>query len=165
MSETGLSLVEHPSDREVVFTRLFNAPRERVWQAWTDPRHLHAWWGPAGFTTTTHEFAFVPDGVWRHIMHGPDGTDYPNVVVFREIDPPSRLVYENGWDLPGAPLDFKVVLSFASEGTRTRLSLHMTFASAEAFKTAVERYGVLQGGIQTMERLAGYVGQAAVKRG
>jgi uncharacterized protein YndB with AHSA1/START domain len=157
MTDSGNSTMERPSDREVVFTRLFNAPRERVWKAWSSPEHLHQWWGPAGFTTTTHEFAFVPGGVWRHIMHGPDGTDYPNLVVFREIDPPARLVYENGWDLPGAPLDFKVVLTFTAEGDQTRFSLHMTFANAEAFRTAVERYGVLQGGTETLERLAGFV--------
>jgi uncharacterized protein YndB with AHSA1/START domain len=113
--------------------------------------------GPAGFTTTTHEFSFVPDGVWRFIMHGPDGTDYPTVVVFREIEAPSRLVYGNGWDLPGSPLDFKVVVTFVAEGTKTRLALHMTFNSDEAYRTAVERYGVLHGGTQTLDRLAGYV--------
>ena len=81
---------------------------------WTELRHLHRWWGPAGFTTTTHEFAFVPGGVWRFVMHGPDGTDYPNRIVFREIDPPARIVYENGWDLPGVPLDFTVVVTLRS---------------------------------------------------
>jgi uncharacterized protein YndB with AHSA1/START domain len=148
------SRVERPSDREVVFSRLIDAPREVVWKAWSDVRHLHEWWGPADFTTTTHEFEFAPGGVWRHIMHGPDGTDYPNVIIFREIDPPSRLVYENGWDLPGAPVDFTAVLTLAAEGEKTRHSLHMTFRDAAAFKTAVERYGVLEGGVQTFERIA-----------
>ena len=105
-----ISTADRPSDREVVFRRLLDAPRELVWKVWSDPEHLHHWFGPAGFTLTTLEFAFVRDGVWRFIMHGPDGTDYPNLVVFREIVPPSRLVYENGWDLPGWPLDFVVVV-------------------------------------------------------
>jgi len=153
-----MSQIEHPSNREVIFSRLLDAPRELVWKVWCDPQHLLQWWGPAGFTTTTHEFSFVPDGEWRFIMHGPDGTDYPNLVVFREIEPPSRLVYENGWDLPGSPLDFKVVVTFDAVGTKTRLSLHMTFRNAEAYRTAVERYGVLEGGRQTLDRLAGYVG-------
>lgn len=145
------------SDREVKFSRVLDAPRELVWKVWSTPEHLHRWFGPSGFTTTTHEFSFVPDGEWRFIMHGPDGTDYPNRVVFREIDPPSRLVYDNGWDLPGAPLDFSVVVDFTPEGAGTRISLHMTYENADAFKTAVERYGVLEGGTQTMERLAEYV--------
>lgn len=152
-----MSVITRPSDREVVFSRLIEAPRELVWQAWTSPQHVHQWWGPDGFTTTTHEFDFVPGGVWRFVMHGPDGTDYPNRVVFREIQPPSRLVYENGWDTPGAELDFRVVTTLVQEGKSTRLSLHMTFRNAKAMQLAVERYGVLEGGEQTLERLAGYV--------
>src|SRR5262245_59007884 len=112
--------VERPSDREVIFTRVLDAPREVVWRAWTDLRHIHKWWGPAGFTTTTHEFSFAPGGEWRFIMHGPDGTDYPNRILFREIEAPSRLVYENSWDLPGAPVEFTVLVSFLADGTRTR---------------------------------------------
>jgi len=102
----------------------------------------------------------VPDGVWRFIMHGPDGTDYPNRVVFREIVPPSRLVYQNGWDLPGAPLDFVVVVTLLPEAQRTRFTIHMTFRDAAAMKTAVESYGVLQGGTQTLDRLAQYLAGA-----
>ena len=150
------SSAERLSDREVVFTRLVDAPREQVWTIWTELRHLHRWYGPAGFTTTTHEFAFVAGGVWRFVMHGPDGTDYPNRIVFREIDPPSRIVYENGWDLPGAPLDFTVVVTFDPHGEKTRFSLQMTFRDADALRTAVERYGVLHGGTQTLDRLAQY---------
>jgi uncharacterized protein YndB with AHSA1/START domain len=155
------SALEQPSDREVIFSRLLDAPQELVWRAWTDPEHVHQWFGPAGFTTTTDEFEFVPGGVWRFIMHGPDGTDYPNRIVFREIVPPSRLVYENSWDLPGAPLDFRVVCEFVADANRTNLSIHMTFRDAEAFKTAVERYGVLDGGTQTLDRIAQYLRNVA----
>jgi uncharacterized protein YndB with AHSA1/START domain len=154
-------VVQRPSEREVVFARVIDAPRELVWETWTDVEHLRHWFGPAGFSTTSYEFAFVPGGVWRFVMHGPDGTDYPTIVVFREIDPPSRIVYENGWDLPGAPLDFTVVVTFAAEGTRTRLALHMTFRDADAVRTAVERYGVLEGGMETFERLARYLATRA----
>ncbi len=150
-------MIDRPSDREVVFSRLLDAPPELVWQVWTEPRHIHQWWGPVGFTTTTQEFAFVPGRIWRHIMHSPDGTPNPSIVIFREIQSPSRLVYENGWDLPGAPLDFKVVVTFAPDAGKTRLWLHITFQDAEALKTAVERYGVLEGGPQTLGRLAQYL--------
>jgi uncharacterized protein YndB with AHSA1/START domain len=145
------------SDREVVFTRLLDAPRPVVWEAWTDPRFLHEWWGPDGFTTTTHEFAFVPGGTWRFTMHGPDGIDTPNRIVFREIEAPSRLVYENGWGRAGAPLDFEVVVTLAPIGDQTRLSLHMTFRDAASLRTAVEYYGVLPGGVQILDRLAVYL--------
>lgn len=158
MLRSELSVRSQPSDREVLFSRLLDAPRELVWKVWSDPEHLHVWFGPEGFTITTHAFSFVVDGVWRFIMHGPDGTDYPTLIVFREIDPPLRLVYDNGWDLPGAPLDFTMVVLFATEGAKTRLSMRLTFESPEAFTTAVERYGVLEGGTQTLDRLARYLG-------
>jgi hypothetical protein len=70
-------------------------------------------------------------------------------------------VDENGWDLPGAPLDFTVVVTFDSVGAKTRLSIHFTCASAKALRTAVERYGVLEGGTQTLDRIAGYLGGIA----
>jgi uncharacterized protein YndB with AHSA1/START domain len=155
--EATKSLRQQLSDREVEFTRLLDAPRELVWKVWSEPAHLHAWFGPTGFTITTHEFSFVPGGEWRFIMHGPDGTDYPTHIVFREIDPPSRIVYDNAWDLPGAPIDFTVVVMFRAEGAKTRFSLRMTFAHPDAYKTAVERYGVLDGGTQTLDRLAALV--------
>jgi uncharacterized protein YndB with AHSA1/START domain len=149
--------VTHPSGREVVFSRLIVAPVALVWEIWSSVRHLHEWFGPAGFTTTTQEFTFVPGGVWRFTMHGPDGTDYPNRIVFLTIEPKTRIVYENSWDLPDAPLDFTVVVTFAAEGEGTRLILHMTFANDAAMQIAVERYGVLSGGIETFERIAEYV--------
>ena len=149
--------VTRPSGREVVFSRLIAAPVALVWEIWSSVRHLHEWFGPTGFTTTTQEFAFVPGGAWRFTMHGPDGTDYPNRITFRTIAPKTRIVYANSWDLPDAPLDFTVVVTFAAEGEGTRLILHMTFANDAAMRTAVERYGVLSGGIETFERIAEYV--------
>jgi uncharacterized protein YndB with AHSA1/START domain len=149
--------ITRPSGREVVFSRLIAAPVPLVWEIWSDVRHLHEWFGPAGFTTTTREFEFAPGGVWQFTMHGPDGTDYPTRIVFRTIEPKTRIVYANSWDLPGAPLDFIVVVTFAAEGEGTRLILHMTFANDAAMQTAVERYGVLSGGKETFERIAEYL--------
>ena len=67
-----------------------------VWQAWTDPKHLAQWWGPNGFSTTTSAFDMRPGGVWRFVMHGPDGRDYENRITFDEIVRPERLVYHHG---------------------------------------------------------------------
>jgi uncharacterized protein YndB with AHSA1/START domain len=92
--------------------------------------------------------------VWQHVMHGPDGTDYPTRIVFREIDRPSRLVYDNCWELPGVPLDFRVVVTLEARGSKTALSLHMIFPSEDALRIAVERYGVRDGGTQTLDRMA-----------
>ncbi len=83
------------SDREIVSTRVFDAPRERVFQAWTDPEHLARWWGPKGFTNTFHEFDPRPGGVWGFVMHGPDGVDYKNRSVFVEIVKPERIVFDH----------------------------------------------------------------------
>ncbi len=73
------------STREIVTTRLFDAPPERVFEAWSRAEHLERWWGPRGFTTTTHAFDFRPGGTWKLTMHGPDGTDFPNRIVYDEI--------------------------------------------------------------------------------
>ena len=157
-----LTAMDRPSDREVRFTRLLDAPRELVWEAWTDPERNKLWWGPDGFTTTTKAFDFRVGGEWIHVMHGPDGTDYPNRTVYREIVPPSLLVYENGWDLPGAPLDFKSVVTLEAVGKKTKLTLHMAFYDAAAFKVAVERYGAIEGGVQHIARLAEYLAKGSV---
>ena len=106
------SSAERLSDREVVFTRSVDAPRERVWMIWAELRHLHRWWGPAGFTTTTHEFTFAPGGVWRFVMHGPDGTDYPNESVFTEVVAPERIVLEHLREVH----HFFLTITFAAQG-------------------------------------------------
>ena len=86
---------EELSTREIVISRIINAPRERVWGAWTDPKQVVNWWGPNGFSTTIHEMDVRPDGVWRHTMHGPDGKDYPNKSIFVEVVKPERIVYKH----------------------------------------------------------------------
>lgn len=157
--------VTRPSGREVVFSRLIAAPVALVWEMWSDVRHLHEWFGPAGYTTSTDEFAFTPGGVWRFTMHGPDGNDCPNRLVFRTIEPNARIVYENRWDRPDAPLEFLAEVTLAAEGTGTRLTLHMTFADDRAMQTAVEQYGVVSGGTETFDRLARYLDASPASRG
>src|SRR3954449_1876611 len=102
------------ADREIVAVRVFDAPRELVWKLWTDPHHVAQWWGPNGFTNTIHEMDVRPGGVWRFIMHGPDGVDYPNRIVFIEVVEPERLVYSHGGD-EGDPVQFHVTVTFAEQ--------------------------------------------------
>src|SRR5512140_1283082 len=83
-------------DREIVISRLIGAPRERVFEAFTEVRHLSRWWGPEGFTTTTRAFAFRVGGEWDFVMHGPDGTDYQEWIVWTEISPPERIALRHG---------------------------------------------------------------------
>lgn len=78
-------------DREIVITRVFNAPRELVWNVWTEPKHMEQWWGPKGFTTRVIELDLRPGGQWRFVMIGPDGTEYPIKGIFREVIPPKGL--------------------------------------------------------------------------
>ena len=89
--------VENESaDREIVISRILDAPRELVWKAMTNPKHVIHWWGPRGFSTTIEKMDVRPGGVWKHVMHGPDGTDYPNKSVFKEVVKPERLVFSHG---------------------------------------------------------------------
>ena len=85
MAEPKRSPVADTSEREILLSRVFDAPRNLVWEAWTDPRQVAQWWGPNGFTTTIEVMDVRPGGHWRHVMHGPDGTDYPNDIVFLEV--------------------------------------------------------------------------------
>ncbi|MFL6116263.1 MAG: SRPBCC domain-containing protein, partial [Catenulispora sp.] len=83
------------ADREIVISRVIDAPRELVFEAFTEVRHLSRWWGPDGFTTTTRAFEFRVGGEWDFVMHGPDGTDYKNHLVYREIDEFERIVFSH----------------------------------------------------------------------
>ncbi|MGC1274954.1 MAG: SRPBCC family protein [Planctomycetaceae bacterium] len=143
---------EPAADREIVFDRTFSATRDLVWQAWTTPEHVAQWWGPNGFTNTIHEMDVKPGGVWRFIMHGPDGTDYPNKVVFSEVVKPSRLVYAHGGDDKGLA-HFHVTVTFDEQDGRTALTMRMLFPSKTARDMTVEKYGAVDGGNQTLARL------------
>jgi uncharacterized protein YndB with AHSA1/START domain len=136
------------SDREIVATRVFDAPRELVFQMWTDPEHISHWWGPRGFTTTTQEMDARPGGVWRHVMHGPDGTDYPNEIVYLEIAKPERLVYDHV-----SPPRFQTTVTFAEQGGKTKVTARMLFESATLRDQVAIEHGAVEGLIQTLERL------------
>lgn len=144
------------ADREVVISRVIQAPRELVFEAFTDVRHLSRWWGPDGFTTTTRSFEFRPGGEWVFVMHGPDGTDYREWISFTEIAPPERIVLLHG-ELRGDPNAFESVLTFASEGAATRLEMRTVFRSKAQRDEAVEKFHAVEGGRQTLGNLAAYV--------
>src|SRR5688500_20244945 len=93
MTATGRDapLQSATTDREIVISRVISAPRELVFEAFTEVRHLSRWWGPEGFTTTTRAFEFSVGGVWDFVMHGPDGTDYQEGSAWPGIAPPERI--------------------------------------------------------------------------
>ncbi|GAA5163176.1 SRPBCC family protein [Viridibacterium curvum] len=138
---------------EIIITRLVNAPRERVFDVWTDARHVSLWWGPNGFTTTTYEMQVAVGGVWRFTMHGPDGRDWPNRIVYSEVVRPERLAYSHG-DFERE--HFKAVVSFAEAADgKTLVMLRTLFPSAEAC-AAVKAHGAVEGGQQTLARFAAF---------
>src|SRR6202171_5130006 len=144
------------AEREIVFTRVFDAPRDLVFQAWTDPEHIGSWWGPKDFTTTIFEMDVRPGGVWRFIMHGPDGVDYRNEIVYVEIVKPERLVYNH----VSGPR-FHVTVTFTEEGDQTRLNMQMLFESAAARDNTVKKFGAVEGLNQTLGRLQDYLAKMA----
>ena len=151
------------SDREVVVTRVLDAPREIVFDMWTDPKHLAQWWGPNGFTNTIHEMDARPGGVWRLVMHGPDGRDYHTKIVYLEITRPDRLVYRHDPEEACEPVNCQVTVTFAEEGRRTRITIQMLFPTAAARDHDVEKRGVVEGGNQTLARLAEHLAQQVAK--
>jgi uncharacterized protein YndB with AHSA1/START domain len=144
-------------DREIVITRTLDAPCELVFAAWTDPKHLPHWYGPDGFTTTIHAMDLRPGGVWRLTMRGPDGRDYHNTLVFSEVVPPERLVYRHVLEPGTEPSTHQTTVTFAARGAKTDLTLRMVFDSNEARDHIIRIYQAVEGGKQTVARLAGYV--------
>lgn len=144
------------TDREIVQRRTFDAPRELVWKVWTDPNHVGNWWGPRGFTNTIESMEVKPGGQWRFIMHGPDGTDYPNLIVYREVDPPSRLTYAHS-DEKDDGIHFFTTVTFEADGNKTNVTMTAVFPTAEARDYVVENFGAIEGGKQTLDKLGEYL--------
>lgn len=152
-------------DREIVGTHLFDAPREAVWKMWTDRYHVAQWWGPKGFRTTIEKMDLRPGGEWRFIMHGPDGRDYRSRVIYREIQQPERLVYENSPDAESEPVSFITTVTLTEEGDQTRVHVRMLFPTAAERDHNVKTYGSVEGLRQHLGRLADYVAKAKKESG
>lgn len=150
---------EDTSDREMVITRTVNAPRDLVWKVWTEPEHVAKWWGPNGFSTTIEKMEVRPGGVWKHMMHGPDGTDYPNESTFIEVVKPERIVMAHGGTTPGKKaVSFHATWTFEEVGEKqTKVTLHSVFPSKEELDRVIREFGALEGGKQTLARLGEYV--------
>lgn len=131
------------TDREIVISRVLNAPRALVWRAWTDPKHIMQWWGPAGFINETCESDLQVGGRFRLEMRAPDGNVYPCIGTFREIVEHERIVYdgEAAEGHPcgaGIPPRAVVTITFAEHEDKTRLTLHTRFASPERKQAAAD---------------------------
>jgi uncharacterized protein YndB with AHSA1/START domain len=157
-------------DREHVISRTFDAPRELVWKAWTEPQRMAQWWGPNCFTNPVCDLDVRPGGAYRIVMRSPDGVDYPLKGIYRDVVPPKLLVYTvdisdhpEDWhgllkkNLKGNAADTsKPVLhnvSFEAEGPKTRVTIRQSFASV-ALRDAFVKMGMEQGWGQSLDRLA-----------
>ncbi len=143
--------------KELRITRLYDAPVSAVWDAWTDPAQVAQWWGPRGFTLTTHSKDLRVGGTWVYTMHGPDGTDYPNRTVYHEVEPHRRLVYDHGAS-EGRPPLFRVTVTFTEVRGKTRMDMTMALPTPEA---AAETAAFVKkaGGNATWDRLAEHLAE------
>jgi uncharacterized protein YndB with AHSA1/START domain len=138
-------------DREISITRTLNAPIDLVWEAWITPEHLAQWWGPNGFTNTISEMNMTPGGEWHMVMHGPDGKDYKNKSIFKEIIPHKKIAFDHF-----AP-NFTATIEFEAQGDTTLLKWHMLFESAELFIQVVKTFKADEGLKQNLEKFQAYL--------
>lgn len=150
-TQTGIS------SREIVISRVFDAPRDVVFKAWTSPEHLDRWFGPDGFTNETLEMDFREGGAWRFIMHGPDGVDYPNRMDYTKVVPPECIAYNHTDDQPEPAASFHAETTFSEVGGKTHVTMRALFATVEERDMQVAENGAIEGGKQTLARLAAYV--------
>lgn len=137
--------------RRIEVKRLIDGPVDLVYQAWIDPQHLNHWWGPRGFRTTTLEMDFREGGQWRYIMHGPDGTDYPNRIQFKTILPNRQLLYRQDTDNDEDPFEFNADVQFTAQGDQTFVELSLTCKTDEVYQQVLA-YGAIEGGKQHLDR-------------
>src|SRR6478609_3510671 len=140
------------ADREITVSRLLKAPIELVWEVWTSPEHIKNWWGPDGFTNTISKMDIKSGGEWDLVMHGPDGTDYKNKSVFKEVVKHKKLVYEH----VSSP-KFIATVEFEAQGGKTLLNWQMLFESREQLIQVVKTFKADEGLRQNVDKLSQYL--------
>jgi uncharacterized protein YndB with AHSA1/START domain len=161
-SSANPALSQWALDREIVLSRVIDAPRELVFEAWSDPKHLQQWFGPKGFRIATKEIDVRTRGVWRFDMIAPDGTVYPNRMQFRRIEPPHLIEMDHGSDKDDDPEMFRVIITFdAQSDGKTVLTLRQLHPT-KAQRDAKVGFGAVEFGHQTLDKLAQHV--ATMKR-
>jgi uncharacterized protein YndB with AHSA1/START domain len=140
---------------EINIIRVYDAPVEAVWDAWTDPEQVAQWWGPRGFTLTTKSKDVRTGGHWIYTMHGPDGTDYPNKTYYHEVEKHSKLVYDHGGNDDQPPM-FKVTVLFSETKGKTKMDMTMSLETPEKAEET-RKFIKKAGGNSTWDRLAEYL--------
>jgi len=145
-------------NKELRITKTFKAPVELMWEVWTNPEHIIHWWGPNGFTSTIHVWEFKEGGEWKMTMHGPDGTNYPNRSVFKEIVLHKKIVFEH------FNPHFITTVLFESRGIETFIDWKGVFDSAEILETVIKAHKADVGMKQNVEKLEKYLGELELKK-
>src|SRR6267143_566029 len=145
-------------EQELVLTRVLYAPRELVFKAWTDPKHVAQWWGPRGFTNPVCELDVRPGGAILIHMRGPDGTVYPMTGVYQEVVEPERIVFTSAaLDAAGNPMfELLTTVTFGEQGGKTKQILRARGIESTA-QAAPYLAGMEAGWTQSLERLVSYV--------
>jgi uncharacterized protein YndB with AHSA1/START domain len=141
-------------DREIILQREIPFSREQIWQAMTDHSHVNNWWGPDGFKNKNSTMEFKVGGQWRYDMLGPDGTRYPNHVVYKEITPPAKLVFDHG---DQKSVWFETTITLEEKGGKTLVTLRQLFPSQKSRDEVVEKSGAIEGGKQHLSNLEAYI--------
>ena len=154
--DTRTSIDVDARERELVITRIIDAPRHLVFQAWTEPDRVMRWWGPQGFVTTYSDMDIRPGGAFRVCMRSPEGTEHWKQGIYREVVAPERLVFTFAWeDAEGKPgHQTLVTVTFAERGDRTELMLHQA-----VFETVETCNDHRRGWTSTLQRFAEYLAQ------
>jgi len=130
------------------------APPDVVFEAWINPEQVKHWYGPDGFSLTTHEMDVRPGGLWRYTMHGPDGRDYKNKIIFDIVDRPRLLTYSHQDDEIGVEKStHQSIATFEEQNGKTLLTLKMIFETPAELQRIDREYGAIEGGKQTLGRL------------
>jgi uncharacterized protein YndB with AHSA1/START domain len=150
------------SSNEIRITRVYDAPVRAVWDAWTVPEQVAKWWGPRGFTLTTHSKDLRSGGHWRYTMHGPDGVDYPNIATYHLVELHRKLVYDHG-ATDDRPALFHVTATFSEADGRTTMDLVFALPSPEA-AAQIAQHIKQAGGNATWDRLAEHLEESSTGR-
>ena len=142
---------------EISITRVYDAPVKAVWAAWTDVEQVAQWWGPRGFTITTHSKDLRAGGHWNYTMHGPDGVDWPNKTTYLEVEECKRLVYDHGAN-DTQPALFQVTVNFSEQNGKTLMDMTMALKTPEE-AAETRKFIKKAGGNSTWDRLAEYLGK------
>jgi len=142
-------------DNILIHTRLLDAPRDLVWEVFTNPEHLKNWWGPNGFSLTTKSMEVAPGKTWDFIMHGM-GKDWENKIEYTEVIKPSLITYRHSGER-SEDYNFSVTISFEDVEGKTLLTMKSVFKSKAIIEELNRKVNAIEGGKQTLNRLQGYL--------